>query len=115
MNKETEIIPVENIPKEEAFKQIVQTIIVHAKNNPDRIEGNVHFVSGTKFTFENKVIHVLDKKRNIKFDVFSDGTDIVVSELRNDDKKLKKLLNSSRWKSAVDSISKNLEEKIKGI
>lgn len=98
---------------EDLLKEIVRPIIIYAYTNPDRYKDKVHYLCGTKFDFSNqKKIHINDKKKDINFEVVfnKDKTDFEIIGFRNGNKKLKKLLNCSRWKHAIEGIGKILEE-----
>jgi len=104
---------IESLPKDQVFKEVVKTLIVYAKNFYSKRAGNVHYVSGTKFIFEDKSIKISDKKKNLYFTVVCSGEDIELLEpenLLNNDKRLKKLLNSKRWQTAINNIAKILED-----
>ena len=101
-------------------KEVVRSMVVDAAKhgivrNPNRPEIKHH--CGTRFDFSNaRKIVVNDKKRNLRFTMTvgndSDATTIdynwTLTFQRNDDRKIRQLLNSDRWKSAVDRISSQL-------
>lgn len=112
MSDEKEPLENEELPVlkgEDLLKEIVKPIVSYAMKNPTRMINNVHILCGTKFTFFPKLIKIYDKKRNIKLDIVYDipNKDFKVVTERNGEKKLKKLLNSDRWKSAIEGIDKS--------
>lgn len=98
-------------------KEIVRAMVVDAFNHgkdqntkTGKSAGIRHCGTNFRFVNQNTVV-VNDKKKNLRFTLTatksstSDQYGWNLEFHRNDERKVKKLLNSSRWKSAVDRIS----------
>jgi hypothetical protein len=97
-------------------REVVRTLVVDAARNgvarnPDTPK--ILHQCGTRFDFSNpRKIVVNDKKRNLRFTMTMcpDTDDKTVDYNwnlvfdRNDGRKIKKLMNSERWRSAVERI-----------
>ena len=95
-------------------KEIVRTLVVDAVNNGSRRDANrpqiIHHC-GTRFdlTHKNKIV-VNDKKLNLRMVLSQVGDDWSLEFLRNNERKVRKLMNSKRWESAVNRIHANLPQ-----
>lgn len=94
------------------FRSVVLPLVLYAKDNPQKIEGNIRYVGSTQFVFTDKSIIINDHKKRLKLEIVIEGNDYAVLYKPNDERKLKRLLSSKRWETAISNIASMLEEDV---